>query len=213
MENDKKKLMLQIPDEIIRNTWFKLDDHSFCVYAMLKYTQFREFNKTNELQIDHNKLKHKLYISDNRTLKRVLKALHKNQIVLEYITQLPRKGSLNITYDNMTDKSNSFTQLPITLFNKIEHIGVIGIRLLYYYESYINRKDVPARQYAFPSIETISADLHLHHTTIIEYNELLKKHKLLKITKHVIQEDAYDEDYNMTYIKYNNHYFVRIENI
>ncbi|MGG2091271.1 hypothetical protein AB1283_00710 [Bacillus sp. S13(2024)] len=217
MENNnqesKNKIMLQIPDEIIRNSWFYLDDQSFCTYGLLKHSLFRSFNEGNELQIDHNKLKHKLHIGDNRTLKKIFKALHQNQIVMEHITAFPRKGSIALTLDPLTDKSNSFTQLPVSLFGKSEHIGVTGIRLLYYYESYINRKDTLTRQYAFPSIETTSADLKLNHNTIITYNKLLKKHRLLKIVKHVLEEDAYDDEYNVQYIKYNNHYFVRTENM
>lgn len=211
-QSNKKKLFAQIPDEIIKNELFKIDAYTFSVYALLKHLHFRNFNN-NEMQIDHNKLKHKLYISDNRTLKKALTELHKQQIILEYINKLPTKGALKLTFDPVPFKSKKFTQLPVTVFNKIEHIGVIGLRLLFYYESFINRKDKPEKQFAFPAIETTAETLKINKETVIKYNEILRKNKLLKIQKHQLMWDGeYDND-DLLYVKYNNHYFVRLENI
>lgn len=211
MEN-KKKLIIQIPDEIIKNQLFKLDANTFTVYTYLKFLHFRNYNK-NEIEIDHNKFKHKLYIADNRTLKKCFSTLHKQQIILEYINKFPTKGSLNLTFNPVPFETKTFTQLPATIINKIEHIGVIGLRLLFYYESFINRKDEPSKQFAFPAIETISKHLGINKETIITYNEILKKNKLLKVKKHKLEwHGDYDNLDQPLFTKYNNHYFVKLEN-
>lgn len=210
---DKKKLVVQIPDEIIRNKGIELDTYSFTTYVLLKFLHFRNYNK-DEMEIDHNHLKHKLYISDNRTLKKVLAILHMNQFILEYINRLPSRGSLKLTFDPIPFKSKKFTQLPITVLNKIEHIGNVGVRLLFYYESFINRKEQLVKQFAFPGIETISSDLGLDQNTIIKYNTILKEHGLLKIDKHKLEHDfEYDDFGDLLFTKYNNHYYVQINNL
>lgn len=209
----KKKLMIQIPDEIVRNKNFKMDSNTFGIYTYLKFLHFRNFN-VNEMEIDHNSFKHKLYIADNRTLKNCLTKLHKNQIILEYINKLPTKGCLKLTFNPEPFKSISFTQLPATILNRIEHIGTTGLRLLFYYESFINRS-VPeqSKHFAFPAIETISKDTGLNKETIVTYNEILKKNKFLKIVKHEIKWEGYDDLDKPLFTKYNNHYFVRLENM
>jgi hypothetical protein len=211
MEN-KKKLIIQIPDEIIRNVSFKIDAHTFAVYAYLKFLHFRNY-KNNEIEIDHNKFKHKLYIADNRTLKRCLTALHKQQIILEYISKFPTKGALKLTFEPNAVKTETFTQLPATIFNKIEHIGVIGLRLLFYYESFINRKGDTGKQFAFPAVETTSKALGINKETILIYNDILKKNKLLKVVKHKLEwHGDYDNLDQPLFTKYNNHYYVLLEN-
>lgn len=212
MEN-KTKLIIQVPDEIIRNSLITLDANTFAVYTYLKFLHFRNYNEC-ELLLDHNKFKHKLYIADNRTLKKSFLKLHKEQIILEYIDKFPTKGALNLTFNPLPFESKTFTQLPATVINKIEHIGLIGFRLLFYYESFINRQDEPSKQFAFPAIETICKHLGLNKDTVIEYNDKLKKHKLLKIIKHEIEwTGEYNELSQPLFTKYNNHYYVRIDKL
>jgi hypothetical protein len=153
-------------------------------------------------------------MADNRTLKKCLQNLHKQQIILEYIDKLPKQKALELTFDPIPFESKKFTQLPANILNKVEHIGVIGLRLLFYYESYINRTNPPEKQFAFPAIETIAKDLHINKETVIEYNEKLKKNKLLKITKHKLENTGeYDSLDNALFTKYNNHYHVQIDKI
>jgi RNA-binding protein YhbY len=212
MEN-KTKLVIQIPDEVIRNVDLKLDSNTFAMYAYLKFLHFRNY-KNNEIELDHNKFKHKLYISDNRTLKKCFMKLHKEQIILELINKLPTKGAIKITFDPEPFTSKTFTQLPATVLNKIEHIGSIGLRLLFYYESFINRTDELSKQFAFPAIETISKSLGINKETIINYNNLLKKHKLIKVKKHKLEWNGeYDSLDQPLFTKYNNHYYVKLENL
>lgn len=213
MEKEKTKLIIQIPDEIIRNTNCKLNAKDFAVYTYLKFLHFRNFNN-NELELEHNDFKHKLYISDNRTLKKTLLTLHKHQFILELINKLPTKGKLHLTFDPVPFESKTFTQLPATVLNRIDNIGAIGLQLLFYYESFINRTDPIVKQYAYPSLETTSAALGLNKETILTYNEILKKNKLLKVVKHKLEFDGgYNELDKPLFIKYNNHYFVRLENL
>lgn len=213
MSEGKKKLLVQIPDEIIRNQIFKMNANTFGMYVLLKFNHFRNYNK-DEMNIDHNKIKHKLYISDNRTLKKSFEVLHKQQIILEYITVLPKRGSLDITFNPTPFETEKFTQLPATIFSRIEHIGLIGLRLIFYYESFINRKDKAEKQFAFPGIETTAKTLGINEETVIKYNEILKKNKLLKITKHKLETNhEYDNQGNIMFTKYNNHYHVRLENL
>jgi hypothetical protein len=210
---DKKKLIIQIPDEIIRNQNFKMDSNAFAVYSYLKFLMFRNYN-SNELEIDHNQFKHKLYIADNRTLKKSFTLLHKERILLEYIDKFPTKGRLTLTFEPVPFETKTFTQLPATVINKIEQIGTIGMRLLFYYESFINRKDEPSKQFAFPSIETAAKSLGVNKETILAYNIILKKNKLLKVVKHELDWfGQYDDLDKPLFTKYNNHYFVKLENL
>jgi hypothetical protein len=212
MEN-KTKLIIQIPDEIIRNTNFILDSHTFATYTYLKYLHFRNYYE-DVLELDHNAFKGKLCMADNRTLKKCLVSLHKQGIILEYIDKLPKQKALILTFNPVLLESKKFTQLPANTLYKIEHIGAIGLRLLFYYESYINRTDEPSKQYAFPAIETTAKDLHINKETVIEYNNKLKKHKLIKITKHKLEwSGEYDDLDKGLFTKYNNHYHVQIDKI
>lgn len=209
----KKKLVIQIPDEVIRNKDLKIDSKTFAIYTYLKFLHFRNY-KNNEIEINHNQFKHKLYISDNRTLKKCFLKLHKEQIIMELINKFPTKGALTLTFDPEAINSKTFTQLPATVLNKIEHIGTIGLRLLFYYESFINRKDDPSKQFAFPAIETISKHLGINKETIMNYNKLLKKHKLIKIKKHKLEWNGeYDNLDQPLFTKYNNHYYINLENL
>lgn len=206
---DKKKIMIQVPDYIIRNTDIKMDANTFGVYTYLKFHHFLSINKDESMEIDHNKLKSKLGISDNRTVKKCLINLHKLGIILEYIDKLPSNGALNITLNQDTHIDKQFTQLPATILNRIDNIGLIGLRLIYYYESYINRKDRFDKQFAYPSIEITSKDLKVNKNTILTYNEMLVKNKLIKINKAKLE---YHEDSSF-FDKYYNKYHVLVEKL
>lgn len=211
--SNKTKLVVQVPDEIIRNKYFDLDKYSFGVYTLLLFLQFRQFGK-QELDIDHRNLMHKLYISDTRTLKKALKVLHKNGLIKEDVHRLPTKGSIKITLNDLPFETQAFTQLPVTVFNKVEHIGLIGLRLMFYYESYINRYGEAEKQFCFASLETISDHLKFDEDTITKYNQTLSKNRLLKVTKHKLEcTYEYDEFDNIIFTKYNNHYHVKLDNI
>ena len=211
MEN-KKKIYLQIPDEIIRNQCVDFNHYDFGVYAMLKYAHFRNPNKDKDmLEVDHKFMMNKLFINDSRTLKKPLNKLYKYGFIEEEIKRLPRNGILKLKFNPSPFKTKSFTQLPTNLINKIEQIGLIGYRLIYYYESYINRKDVISKQFCFVGQDTISSELNINKETIKKYNDILKKSKIVTIKKHKLEFDGYDDLDNIVFNKYNNHYYVHID--
>jgi hypothetical protein len=207
---EKKKLIIQIPDSIIRNTNNKIDCTTFSIYTYLTFLQFRKYQE-DTFKIDHNKFKHKLYITDNRTFKKALTTLHKQGVILEYINKLPTKGALTVTFNPVPLENGTFTQLPATIFNMMEHIGTVGLRMLFYYESFINRTDPIEKQFAFPAIETTAATLGINKDTVIKYNDILIKCKLLKVTKHKIEHTGeYNNLDEPIFTKYNNHYYVNV---
>jgi hypothetical protein len=209
---EKTKLFIQIPDNIIRNTTSKMDSNTFAVYTYLTFLHFRNY-KEDAIKLDHNKFKHKLYITDNRTFKKALTTLHKQGLILEYINKLPTKGGLTLTF-NPAPLDNGFTQLPATIFNMMEHIGTVGLRMLFYYESFINRTDPIEKQIAYPAIETTAATLGINKDTVIKYNDILIKCKLLKVTKHKIEHTGeYNNLDEPIFTKYNNHYNVNVGKI
>lgn len=212
----KTKLFIQIPDCISRNETAKMDSNTFAVYTYLSFLHFRN-NKEDEIKhFDHNKFKHKLHITDNRTLKKCLINLHKQGYILEYIDKLPSKGTITITFQPMPiDDDITFKQIPASILNRIDKIGTIGLRLLIYYESYINRKDPVTEQFAYPSIETTAKLLKLNEDTITKYNDILVKEKLLKVTKHKLEyvDELNELDEPIRFTKYHNHYHVLIHNL
>jgi hypothetical protein len=214
MEN-KKKLFIQIPDCIIRNETAKMDANTFAVYTYLSFLHFRNGKQDEIKNFDHNSFKHKLHITDNRTLKKCLTNLHKQGYIFEYIDKLPSKGTISITFQPMPVDILTFTQFPASILNRIDQIGTIGLRLLVYYESFINRQDPITEQFAYPAIETTSKTLGINKNTILKFNEILVAAKLLKITKHKIEfVDELDElDQPIRFTKYNNHYHVQINKL
>ncbi|MGG3920419.1 hypothetical protein ABEV41_00465 [Geobacillus thermodenitrificans] len=213
MEN-KKKLQIQIPDEIIRNYCVDFNHYDFGVYAMLKYAHFRNPKQDKgKLEVDHKFIMNKLFINDSRTLKKSLNKLYKYGFIDSEVKRLPRNGALKLEFNPVPFKTKTFTQLPANLINKIEHIGLIGYRLVYYYESYINRKDVISKQFCFVGQDTISDELNINKETIKKYNDILKKNKLITIKRHQLEFDGYDDLDNVVFTKYNNHYYVHIDKI
>lgn len=90
--------------------------------------------------------------------------------------RLPQKRNIEIRFNPSPFKTKSFTQLPkCSLINKIRQIGLIGYRLIYYYESYINRKDVISKQFCFVGQNTISSELNINKETIKKYNDIFEK--------------------------------------
>lgn len=199
---------MQVPNEIVRNEWFKLDAYAFAVYTRLKFMLFRNYGN-NEIEFDHRKLMHKLHISDTRTLKKSFKQLHKEQIILEYIDKLPTKGALKVTFNPKVEESKGFTQFYTDIYNYIEDIGVIGLRLLFYYESRISRSGSEISPYCFAELRTIARELGIDKDTVKRYNDILKSKKLIKIDKHKLEcTYDYDENDEIVFQKYNNHYYI-----
>lgn len=202
----QSKSVIQISNSIVRDR--NISNIEFLILLRLKYLIF-ENNGSGELHVDITKLRIKLGIADNRTLKRYLNSLQLkgyiyNQVKIE--RSAPSLVSLNL--EMFTTPENQFTQLPLALLSRINTIGHTGIRLLYYFESYINRKIVQ-NQFCFAAVITICKNTGMGKTTVKESVDILKKEKLLEVILHELKhDDQYNEKDELLYNKYNNHYYV-----
>ncbi|MGA3598600.1 hypothetical protein [Lysinibacillus agricola] len=201
IEPTKKKrsiTVIQIPNSIIKNK--NISVNAFAVYVYLKCKSFRERDDKIHLKLDHKEMRVELGMKkDNRPLIAAFQNLYQNGLIKEEVLKMPIHSPLNITL--LKIEHEPFTQLPIELIGKIPIIKSYGLKLLYYYESFINRKQF-LRQFAFPCFETIQEDTGLNHNTINKYNKLLVENKLLKIDKHKVEQGDFGFE------KWNNHYFV-----
>lgn len=176
---------------------------------MLQFYSFK--TNSNIVEIDYQMIKDLLNIKSNTALKSALTNLYENSLITTNITTLPRNGRLTIEITS-TKEHESFVRLPSDLLRWVKDISCLGYRLLYYYESYINRTS--SGNFCYCSFKTIQEELGLSPATLAKYNNLLKKHKLLKITKHQLKPTySYDDFDRMEFKKYNNHYIPLIENM
>lgn len=202
-----------MPNSIIRDP--NLSSIEFLVLIKLKQLQF--INRSSNFKFNSKEhLKIPLDINDNRTLHRTLNNLYDNRYILEPV-KIDSHSIGTVSMNDALIKSKSkFTHIYTSLLDKMLHIQANGIRLLCYYESYINRndKDKPSSHFCFTSIDTISQETGLSRKTIIKYNSVLEKANLLDIDKHKLGTDyRYDDKDKVIFNKYNNHYYVRLENI
>lgn len=196
-----KVLMLQIPTSVIRGEDVKLDALSFVVYAYILRDKFKNFN-VDTFPVSLGDMRDTLAVKDNRTIKNSIIKLNKYNMISGVPDKINFKSKI---YINIADlKRRKFTQLPIQLLEKVSHIGAEGFRLLYYYESYINRKE-SWKLYAYPSYKKIAEDLKIGFETISKYNDILVKNKMIKIEK--FETDITVEGI----VKYNNHYSIRLD--
>ncbi|TCJ00967.1 hypothetical protein [Cytobacillus praedii] len=210
---------IQIPTDIIRND--EINAMEFVLLAKLIQAYYLS-SKQEEFELHHKNLIFLLNIGDNNTFKKSYNKLVKQGYIVTPIDKLPRKGGINVKLNmNIIPELNKklpFAQLNSSVLDKsvIDAIGYIGIRLIYYYQSYINRKDI-AKNHCYASEETIAAHLGITKRTVIEYNKKLKKNKMVKITGHELMETGeYKRKKDKEVIvfnKYNNHYFVKEDRI
>ncbi|QWU14415.1 hypothetical protein SAMN04487895_101726 [Paenibacillus sophorae] len=204
------KQYVQMPNSIIRNP--ELSSLDFAILIKLKTLQY--INGSNEFVISSKEhIKDQLHINDNRTIKKSFDNLNRNQYILEPVKiDSHSKGKIFLN-EQLVKSKNKFTHVYVDILKHIPRIGFNGVRLLFYYESYINRK-ITLNQFCYTGIATISRETGLNSKTIIKYNGILKKEKLLSIEKHELGTDyRYDENDKIIFSKYNNHYSVRLENI
>lgn len=201
------KVWLQVPTEIVRNIGFNIDEKSFAVYTFLLYKKFKSYEDV--IYIDHNALKSIMKLKDNRTLKKCFNALYEQGLIKKPVEKFPINKHLEIELLHPFHEKR-FTQLPVNLLRRINEVEYTGFRLMFYYESYINRKDI-MKDFCYPSYIAICEDLKIQNDKLSKYNNKLKKLKLITITKHEVQfDDPLDED---KFTKYNNHYRVNLFNI
>ena len=203
----ENNLWLQVPTEIVRNIGFNIDEKSFAIYAFLLYKKFRNYDKC-EIDVLLKDIKVVTGIADNRTIKKCFSSLYDQGLIMNKVDKLPINNPLQITMLKPF-KDDYFTQMPLDLLKSIDSIGLIGFRLMYYYESYINRSDM-SKLFCFPSYETIQIDLGISNFSVTKYNKLLAKEKLITITKHKADYDPFGDS---RLEKFNNHYSVNLHKL
>ncbi|OMD71199.1 hypothetical protein [Paenibacillus odorifer] len=216
MTNDKgkKKVQyIQIPNALIRDP--NLTSLDFLILIKLKQLQF--INGSYEFCFNSKEhIKLPLNINDNRTVKKSLDNLYKHKYILQPVKIDSHSFGKVMLNSLLINAKNNYTHVYTSVMKKLPLLGYNGFRLLFYYESYINRKAIgkASNQFCYTSIDTISKETGLTNKTIIKYNELLKKERFLDIDKHELGTDyRYDENDKVIFNRYNNHYFVRLENI
>lgn len=182
---ENNKIWLQVPTEIVRNIGFKIDEKSFAVYAFLLHKEFKSYS--NVIQVDHNALKSVLQFKDNRTLKKCFNVLYEQGLIESPVESLPINNPLEIGMLHPC-REKRFTQLPVNLLRRLNEVEYTGFRLMFYFESYINRKDI-IKDFCYPSYIAICEDLKIKNDKLSKYNNKLKKLKLISITKHEVQFD------------------------
>lgn len=208
--------MIRIPNHIVKNEKFKLDNKSFVLYAYLKFLEFRSYvEQGEEFTVLHKGLMQVIGVRDNRTLKACFKSLYDNDLLSTEITDLTKNKTpitIKLINNENTDTDKYFTQLPSSLFYRLNNIGHFGFRLMYYYESYIDRKKMN-KDKAYPSQQTIKNDLKCSYSSIDKYNKLLVAAGILKVKSFDTTMNGYDILDNPLFHRYNNHYFVRLDKI
>jgi hypothetical protein len=205
---------IHLPDESIRDPSITPNDFTLLLY--LKAAIYDHNNKYSFYE-DINKLKYWVNIKDNKTLKKSLVSLFDSGYLLiktpdKFVQGKPVNFSLNKS--KLDTEGKTFTMLPITILEMVRDTTITreAARLLYYYESRINRK-IPDRHFCFPSEQTISRETNIKDPkTIRKHNKLLSQKYLIKIEKHKITWDyQYDEKDMPIFNKYNNHYYVNLD--
>ncbi|MFJ3388810.1 hypothetical protein [Lysinibacillus sp. NPDC086135] len=207
--SEEKAIWLQVPTEIVRNIGFNVDEKSFAIYAFLLFKKFKAFNNC-KIDVSLKDIKVVTGITDNRTIKKCFVNLHDQGLIKYELDKdkLPINKPLQIIMLEPY-KSDYFTQIPLELIKSIDRIGLIGFRLMYYYESYINRSNI-TKLFCYPSYETIQIDLGISNFSVTKYNKLLAKEKLITITKHKAEYDPFGDG---GLEKFNNHYTVNLDKL
>lgn len=210
---------IQVPTEIVRNN--KINALEFVLLSKLIQAYYL-CGKVDEFELDHKNLMYLLNIGDNNTFKKVMNKLFVHGYLLSEIKSLPRKGAItvkmNVNVIPELNKNMMFTQLTKDVLHKsiIDTVGYIGVRLIYYYQSYINHKE-EKKNHCYAAEETIAFDIGITKKTVIEYNKKLSKNKFVKIVSHDLNDTGEyvrkDDNEIIYYNKYNNHYFVKEDKI
>jgi hypothetical protein len=184
---------------------------------MLLWFHYNTFlQKSDIIEIGLQPLKIRMDVSSDITMKTAFKNLQEQQYILNNVKVINKTlMSIHLNIKKL-ERGNWFTQLPKSLLTKMDKIGHRGIRLLYYYESYINRNDrnKPSSQFTFVGFEKITEHTGIGKDAIDKYNQILVKEKFLHIEKHKSDYTGqYTDDDKQVWTKYNNHYDVELGKI
>lgn len=203
---------LFVPDCIVRNeNNININPKEFATYCFLKLQHYYSKDK-NVVEFAHRKMMYNLSIDDTRTFKKILNNLYKNKLILNGIDKFPKHDTLKIHINNEYINMKPFTKMHINLLYALPYIDCYGLRLIYYYESRINRPN--GQEFSFASIRTIAKETKMDKNMVIIYNEKLVKLRLLKIVKHELEHTGMYDSLDMAHItKFNNHYYPRLDRI
>lgn len=213
---DYVSFKIQIPTEVIKNP--NITHESFLVYGKLIQHYYIKKGESYSILIDHKKFMYFSNIKANQTFKKCILQLHDHGLIENKIDKLPRGGTIEVKLSSRyvnSQKDFSFAQLPYYILDKciVDSIGMEGVRLLYYFKSYINN----SMQFCFSSRETIAAEIGSNPKTVDKYTNLLKENKFIKVEKHMLKSDGeYADEFGNEkemFIKFNNHYYIRTEKL
>lgn len=209
---EKKKLYVHIPTKIVRNDDIYLSNDEFAMYARLCFLYFLNY-KEKEMEFDHKKLMTFLHISDTRTFKKRLNSLYELGLIENKIEKLPTKGTMFITFNDKVGEDGHFTKMSSEVFSyyKNEQIDEYALRQIFYYKSHINVNDRERnRKYCFVGYETLVERLKISKSKVEDANKQLKKTKLIRVEKHKLAHNTtYNENDELIFERYNNHYYVK----
>lgn len=207
------QVFLRIPNMFVRNEGVSLSALDFTLLCVLKHKSF--LTGKPSFDVDTFKVRKVLDVSDVRTFKKSLLNLKESGVINGDFIKLPRNGPLQIQLSDSVISGTPFTRLPVGVLNRIEQIGHVGLRLLFYYESHINRGTLK-KQFCYSSYKTISERLSISEPTIWKYNEILERNNLLEIQRSALSTDYSYKTIDATteqlvFTKYNNHYLPSVE--
>lgn len=216
------KYKVHIPDCIIRNEdQININSKEFMLYYYLKILHDKQ--KSMKIKFNHNQYMAKFGIKSNPTIKKMFLNLYKSKLINNEIIELPRTDSLEIELNEEFISKEPFTRLHINLYYLLGKINHEGLRLMYYHESRINRNKSKTDSggektynnwFSFAGIRLIEKETKINRNKITEYNEKLKKLKLIKIENNDLSYiGEYDEFSQEIKTKYTNKYYPMIDKL
>lgn len=177
--------------------------------AVLKYLSYKQH--TYKLETHHAEIK--TYTGyDTRKIKKTLLALKNADIIISEVpSKLPQNELYIIEGNKVRLEENPFTQLPSTLLlHKIKDgtINDTEFRLLYYFESYINR--VTDNNSCYPGHRKIVEDIGSAGSTVRKALKHLQELGIVNVAEGNINHGYY-MDNKQVFMKYGNSYTINID--
>ena len=208
---------VQVPTEIVRNPEITCEE--FALLSLLLRAYYQNKKRINPFKVNYRVLKDRLNISKNETFKEHLNGLHKNGLLNDEITILPRRGILEVKLADKAiteqNKKVPFVQVTENIINQavIQEIKSKGVRLFYYYKSYLDlRKTEP---FAYPGFERIMSETGLSDNTVRKHNKIMQKNKFIKVinSSKQISSNYYGADNELVTEGFQNKYYLYEEKI
>lgn len=154
---------IKVSKDIIINNGYNLRGNDFVTYLRLLFIS--EKINSNKLSLNHVKFKKLIMVEDNRTLKKIMRTLYKNNLTYKCYDKIPTKGSWKIVVNKIN--SDDYIKIDYDILKYLHEIKPIGIHLLCYLKSYIDETDndyIKLIEY-----DTISKRLTYNKETVMNY--------------------------------------------